>query len=305
MAVLAVVENVVGIPLVLAPLQAFGQFLLRILHFAVLGAEFLAELDGAGRADFHALAAGNAVLFVDMGPVGGGGEVRGVEVLAGTQREADADIAVADAEYLVLTIDVGDLVNVTVLFGTLQDLQRLFLGDGTAFAGLDQVVGEIADADAAVVLDLAGTDAVKPAGVAAGAVADGDLSVILVQPVGQMLDGSGNAVRGDGGLHREDMHADAVAARRDQMGLAFQREEGHLVEAVGQLGILLDLREHHVGHLGDAGNEQLDVPLLLMLRVLPVVLHDAGHGAVHQELLEMFFRFSGQFRDLRDRLGLA
>ena len=89
------------------------------------------------------------------------------------------------------------------------------------------------------------------------------------------------------------------------MGLAFERKEGHLVEAVSQLGIFLDLPEDHVGHLGDAGNEQLDVPLLLVLGILPVVLHDAVHGTVGQELFDALFGLAGEFGDLCSGLGLA
>ena len=177
-------------------------------------------------------------------------------------------------------------------------LHRPKIGDRTALAGLDQVVGEVAQADAAVVLDLAGALAVEAAGVAAGAVADGELAVVLVEPVGDMLDG-------DGLVHGQDVHADAVAAGRDQMGLALQRQEGHLVEGVGKLGILLDLPEDHVGHLGDAGDEELDIPLLLVLGVLPVVLDDALLGRVGQKLDDALLGLAGELGDLRGGLGLA
>ena len=89
------------------------------------------------------------------------------------------------------------------------------------------------------------------------------------------------------------------------MGLSLQREEGHLVKAVGQLRILLHLLQDHVRHLGNAGYEKLDVPLLLMLRILPVVLHDAVHGGVRQQLLNASFRLAGELGDLRGGFGLA
>ena len=89
------------------------------------------------------------------------------------------------------------------------------------------------------------------------------------------------------------------------MGLALQREEGHFVEALGELGVLFNLIQDHVRHLGDAGNEQLDVPLLLVLGILPVVLHDAVHGTVGQELFDALFGLAGELGDLCSGLGLA
>ena len=123
-----------------------------------------------------------------MGTEGGRGHIRGVEVLAGAKCEADAQIAVAQTEDLILTVDVGDLVDIAVVFRSLADLQRLLLGDGTALAGLNQISGEIAQTDAAVILNLTGALAVKTAGVAAGTVADREASLILIQPVGNVLD---------------------------------------------------------------------------------------------------------------------
>ena len=120
-----------------------------------------------------------------------------------------------------------------------------------------------------------------------------------------MLDGDGLVLGVDGFLHGQDVHADAVAAGGDQVGLALQGQEGHLVEGVGQLGILLDLPEDHVGHLGDAGDEELHIPLLLVLGILPVVFDDALFGRVGQKLDDAVFRLSGELGDLCGGLGLA
>ena len=89
------------------------------------------------------------------------------------------------------------------------------------------------------------------------------------------------------------------------MGLAFQGQEGHLVKSVRQLGILLDLPEDHVGHLGNAGDKELDVPLFLVLGILPVILHDAVLGRVCEQLLAALLALAGEFCDLLDGLGLA
>ena len=305
MAVLAVVSDIVGVPLVLAPFQAGGQLRLGILHLAGLGAELLAQHGGAGRADLHALAAGHALVLVHMGTVGGSGEVGGVEVLAGAQGEANAQIAVAETEDLVGTVDVGGLVNVAVLLGALTDLQGLFLGDAAALAGLYQILGKIAQADAAVVLNFAGALAVQTAGVAAGAVANREAALILIQPVGDVLDGERLVLGLDGLLHGDDMHADAVAAGRDQVSFALQRKEGHLVKGIGKLRIFLHLPEDHIGHLGNAGNEELNVPLLFVLGVLPMILYNAVVGGVGEQLLDALLALAGELCDFRGGLGLA
>ena len=171
------------IVLVLAPFEASGQFLLGILDFALFGAELLTEFYGACRADFNALAAGYALFFFNVGTVSGCGKVRRIEVLAGAQCKADTQVAVAETENFVLAVDVGDLVDIAVFFSTLADVQSLFLGNRAALAGFNQVLGKVAETDAAVVLDLAGAFAEETAGIAAGAVTDRKLSFIFVQPV--------------------------------------------------------------------------------------------------------------------------
>ena len=118
-----------------------------------------------------------------MGAIGGGGEVRGVEILAGAERKAYAQIAVAKAEDLVLTVDIRYLVDIAVLLGALADMERFFLGDVASLAGLYQIVGIVAETNAAVILDFTGALAGDAPCVAAGAVADGELAVLLVEPV--------------------------------------------------------------------------------------------------------------------------
>ena len=131
------------------------------------------------------------------------------------------------------------------------------------------------------------------------------MTVVLIEPVRNMLDVHGLVLGGDGFFDGQDVHADAVAAGRDQMGLAFEGQKGHLVESIRQFGILFDLPEDHVRHLGDAGNEKLDVPLLLVLLVFPVVLDDAVHGGVGQQFDDALFGFAGELGDLCGGFGLA
>ena len=69
---------VVDVPFIRAPGLIVRQLHLRIFDLAVFGAELLAQLGGADRADLHALAAGDAFGLVNVRAVGGGGHVRGV-----------------------------------------------------------------------------------------------------------------------------------------------------------------------------------------------------------------------------------
>lgn len=57
-----------------------------------------------------------------MRAVSGCGHIRRVEQLAGAQRVAGADTAVADAEDLVLAVNIRDLVHKAVFLGTLAEL---------------------------------------------------------------------------------------------------------------------------------------------------------------------------------------
>ena len=89
------------------------------------------------------------------------------------------------------------------------------------------------------------------------------------------------------------------------MRLSFKRKEGHLVKAVGQLGVLFDLPENHVRHLGNAGNEQLDVPLLFVIGVLIVVFDNAVIGRIGQQFDDAFFGFAGELCNFRRGFGFA
>ena len=103
-----------------APLLLIGHLVLRVLDFAsVLETELLAELNSACGAVFHALSACHAVLLFYSRDISRTGHVRSVEELGSTQRVAYLNVAVADREYLAFAVDVGDLVNETVVLGAL------------------------------------------------------------------------------------------------------------------------------------------------------------------------------------------
>ena len=294
-----------------APGRIVGQLMARILDRAVFGAELLTETHRTGGAGLDAFAACDALFGVALGGIGRSGEVGGVKELRGAQRVADADGAVADAEDLVFPVDVGDLVHIAAVFCLLEDLHGFLVGDVTAVVGLPAVVGEVADADAPVRLDIPGALFQDAHLFAAGAYGDADVSFILLQPVREMLDGQGLTLRGDGLLDRDDMHADAGAAGRHELRKACQGEIGHALKEVRGLGEhvrLLGL-DHH--DLGAAGNEHVEHPALLVggvlaVQVLPVILHQAALADGLQSLLQILpVELRVLFRDLLKGHGYA
>lgn len=119
-----------------------------------------------------------------MRAVSGCGHIRRVEQLAGAQR-----VAGADAEDLVLAVNIRDLVHKAVFLGALQDLHDLFARCRARFVGLDGVGRHVADgnAHAHIVFQMAASLITHSAGTAAGAGAERILAVVLIQPVRQML----------------------------------------------------------------------------------------------------------------------
>ena len=80
-------------------------------------------------------------------------------------------------------------------------------------AGFDRVVRHIADLNTPVILVIRAALAEHRAGRAAGADAGGQMPVVLLEPVGDLFDADRLAVGGDLLFDRDDVHADAVAAR--------------------------------------------------------------------------------------------
>ena len=281
-----------------------------ILHGAVLGADLLAQLHGTGGAVLHAAAAGHAVLRLHLGNIGAAAQVGRVEELGCPQGVADVDVAVADAENLLLAVDVGDLVDEAVVLRLAENLKGLLLGDVAAPVGLHDVVCHVAHGDAPVLRIIGATLVEGPAGQAAGAGGFGVLTLVLVQPVGDVLDGDGLALGGDGLLHRDDVHADARAAGRHHGSDPLQGLEAHALEELAKLRVLLQLLGIHIRELGAAGDKQRDhIPLLvvrvLAVQVLPVVLDQAHHAHLEQQLLQMLRVLARELGDLGQGLGLA
>ena len=190
-------------------------------------------------------------------------------------------------------------MDIAVVLSALEDLHRLIIGNLAALAGLETVVTKLTDGNAQLVLQLAAALPLNAHGIAAGAVADAELILILLQPVGDVLD-IDRLVRGrDGLLDRDDVHADAGASGRHHAGDLRQRQKRHALEKLRDLRMLLDLLQVHVHQLGRAGHEDRQRPLLVVIGVLPVVLEQADHGHLVKQLLHV----DGVLADLLADLG--
>ena len=157
---------------------------------------------------------------------------------------------------MVLAVDVGRLVHVTVLLGAAEDLERFLGRDVVRTTGLDRVVGHVADLDAPVVLIIRAALAKLGPRVAAGADACGDVAFILLQPVRDLLDIERLAVHADFLFDRDDVHADAVAARADHRGDVLQRQEGHSFKERSDRRVGVDSVLGRVEQLRAAGDEE-------------------------------------------------
>ncbi len=118
--------------------------MLRIFYFAVFRAEFLSEFNRSGGAVFYALTARYALVFFYLSRIRASRHIGGVKQLRSTESVTDIDVTVTDSENLVLAVDVGNLMNKTVLFGVTQNLHGFVVGYIVTFAGFAAVVRHIA-----------------------------------------------------------------------------------------------------------------------------------------------------------------
>ena len=214
------------------------------------------------------------------------GHVGRIEKLGGAQRVADAGRAVANGEYLIFAVDIGYLVDIALILGALEDLHGLIIGDEPAvLLGLNAVKCNVADGDAPQILNVARAFAAHALGAAAGADADCEF-VILLQPVGQMLNADGLGAGGNGLLDRDNVHADARAAEGDHGRDFLEGESGHGVKEVAHLGVLVNDFLAHIEELRRAGNEERQYVLLDVRVVLPVPLDKADDAHLMELLFE-------------------
>ena len=304
-AVFLVVVLVVHVPHMLAPVVVIGQRLLGIYNRAVFGAELLAKLCRACRTYLNTLAAGTALFLIDMCAIRGSGHIGGIEKLGGAQGKAGAERTVADGEDLVLAVNVGYLMHIAVFLGALEDAQRLFVGDIAALACLDAVSCKGADRYTQLLLKLAAALAHKAHCVAAGAVAYTELSLILLEPVGDMLNAHRLVGRRDGLFDRDNVHAYAVASGRYHRSDLGQGQKRHTLEELCYFGVLLNLINMHVHKLGCAGNEDGQNILTAAVGSIVVVLQNALGGQIVHDLLNVGNGLAHFLCDLLGSRGLA
>ena len=118
---------------------------------AVLAAELLTHLYGARRAGLNALAAGHALVLLDLCGEGAARKIGGVEQHGGTQSVTNLDIAVADIKDFILAVDVCYLMDIAVLFCELKYFESALLGYVVGASGLNGIVRHVAELDAPVV----------------------------------------------------------------------------------------------------------------------------------------------------------
>ena len=201
---------------------------------------------------------------------------------------------------MVFAVDVRDLVDVAVLFGAAEDLQRFLFRDVVRAAGLDGVIRHVADLDAPVVAVVRAALADHGAGGAAGADAGGQMSVVFLEPVGDLLGLDGFSRRRDFLFDRDDVHADAVAAGAHHGGDVLKRQESHALEHFRDGRILLDAVDGRVEELRASGHEVTCAVTLLLRRardravvvvmIAVVVFHEAVDGHEVQKFLNSFRR---------------
>ena len=196
-------------------------------------------------------------------------------------------------------------MDIAVILGALKDAHRLFIGNRASLAGLGAVSCEGTDRYAQLLLQLAAALAHKAHCVTAGAVADAELTLVLLEPVGDVLNAHGFVGCGDRLLDGDNVHADAVASGRHQGSDLGQRQECHALEKLCDLRILLYLVEMHVHKLGGAGNEDRQNVLTAAVGSIVVILQNAlGRQRIH-DLLDVGDGLAHFLCDLLGSRGLA
>ena len=305
-AVDAVIIAVVEVKLLGAPVIVIGQLMLGILNGAVLGAELLAELDGARGAVFNTAAAGHAVFGGNSRNICRAGHIGRVEKLGGAQCVADIDVAVAYSDDLILAVDIGYLMDISVILGLLEDIQRFLIAYvAAALLGLDYVLCHVADGYAPILRIVAAALAQYGSAHTAGAGACRVL-IIFIQPMGNMLYIQRLLFGGYGLLDRNHVHTYARSAGRHHFGHLYKRQNGHALEKSCGLGIFVKAVPAHVGILRASDDEYRQNVLKLLFGIFPVVLKNALIKQRVEKLPELILRMLRvHFLKLRERIRLA
>ena len=196
-------------------------------------------------------------------------------------------------------------MDIAVILGALKDAHSLFIGDVAPLACLCAVSCEGADCYAQLLLQLAAALAHKAHCIAAGAVADAELTLVLLEPVGDMFDADRLICCGDGLLDGDNVHADAVASGRYHGRDLRQRQKCHALEELCDLGMCLDLLEVHVHKLCRTGNKDRQNVLAAAVGSIVVILQNALHRQGVHLLLNIGNALPHLRRDLLRSRGLA
>ena len=228
--------------------------------------------------------------------------VRSVVKLRGSDGVADACRTVTDRRDLFFAVDIGDLMNEAVTLCAFEDLEHFFIADIASPAAVDLVFSHVAHTKAEVTVDLTGAFTAHCLLSAAGARTGGVL-VILAQPVADMFYRYRLAFGLDCLFNRHNMHTDAGASRRNHRGNAFQRHLCHQVEEGRKLRMFRNeiIIQHH--ELRRAGNEDRDIVLKGLFRILTVGFQDTDPAQAVDHLLCLFKRHVIAFRNLFGRIG--
>ena len=135
-----------------------GHFLIRLIcvgDMRIGGAQLLAELYGVGLAVFNALAAGDALVLINLGDEVRAYAVGRAEQLCDAQRIAGTAAAVAYGVYAVKAERLVDLVNKAVILGALEHLVSLLLADQAVLAVLGEVDGIVIKVHAHILFKMA------------------------------------------------------------------------------------------------------------------------------------------------------
>ena len=264
------VRAVLGVPMLGRPLDVVGQ-LLVLVDDGGLGAELLAHLDGVVGAVVGALAAGHALVLLDLGHVVAGGGGGGVVVLADAQGQAALGHAVADGEGLAL-VQGGDLVDTAALLAL--GHQRLGLGHGAglALAGAVEHVAHVAHEDAETLVQVAAALAHHAADAATLTRRDAQMALVVLQVLADALVVDLLGVGGDGALHGDDAHD--TRAHGGVGGVLDLAGGGVLMEGVGDLGVRLAellIDQQELKNAGSIGRQEIDLQV------------DLGHHDLHHE----------------------
>ena len=267
-AVYAVAVAVVLTPHMFAPTVVVGKRLHGVGLFAAVGmAQLLTEFDRACRAVLYATSARHALGLVHVSDVRAARHIGRVEQLACTQCVADVKVTVAYSENLAFAVDVGHLVNKSVVLGAFKDVHCLLVGNVHALAGFAAVVRHVTHAYAPQIAVVGTALVEKFASVTATAHACADVSFVTFQPVTDMFDVHGRVFHFDGFFNGNHVHADACSSRRNHCCNLFKRQKGHTLEEHCKFRMAIHKSLVHVGVLCRAGHEQRNPVLAVFLVV--------------------------------------